>query len=100
MTDQLTDQQLDEIEARAGHLYEYVQQPEEADVLAGTDVPALAAEVRRLRAELADFSGRVNELESRLCECEPVREHQDYRRPAFYQHEPHCPVNAPTAARP
>jgi hypothetical protein len=60
---------------------------------------AMAAEIRRLRAELADFSGRVNELESQLCDCEPVREHDDYKRPAFYQHEPHCPVNQP-AARP
>lgn len=53
---------------------------------------ALLAEVHRLTAELADFSGRVNELESRLCNCEPAREHQDYRRPAFYQHEAHCRV--------
>lgn len=53
----------------------------------------LLAEVVRLRAELADFSGRVNELESQLCECEPVREHRDLRRPAFYQHAADCPVN-------
>ncbi|MFF4346768.1 hypothetical protein [Streptomyces sp. NPDC001530] len=47
MTDpnRLTGLQLDEIDARAAHLYEYVPQPEEADVLAGTDVPALHAEV-------------------------------------------------------
>jgi len=54
----------------------------------------LLVEVQRLKAELADFSGRVNELESRLCNCEPVREHNDYRRPAFYQHAVGCPVNA------
>ncbi|MFJ5151412.1 hypothetical protein ACIQCF_07455 [Streptomyces sp. NPDC088353] len=59
MTQQLTDQQLDEIEARAGHLYEYEQQPEEADVLAGTDVPALAAEVRRLRARVSEMENDV-----------------------------------------
>lgn len=53
----------------------------------------LLAEVDRLRAELADFSGRVNELESSLCECEPVREHRNFRRPAFYQHAADCPVN-------
>lgn len=58
------------------------------------DVRALVAEIRRLQAELADFSGRVNELESRLCDCEPVREHDDYRRPAFYRHASHCAVNA------
>jgi hypothetical protein len=64
------------------------------------DVNALLAEVHRLTAELADFSGRVNELESQLCDCQPTREHEDYKRPAFYQHESHCPVNAPTPARP
>lgn len=48
----LPDQQLNDIETRAAHLYEYVQQPEEADILAGTDVPLLAGEVRRLRAEV------------------------------------------------
>lgn len=58
----------------------------------------LLAEVRRLQAELADFSGRVNELESQLCQCQPVREHDDFRRPAFYQHEAHCPVTAAAAA--
>lgn len=46
---------LDAIEARAAHLYEYVEQPEEADVLAGTDVPAMAAEIRRLRAVLEEI---------------------------------------------
>jgi hypothetical protein len=56
------------------------------------DVRTLLAEVARLRAELADFSGRVNELESQLCDCQPIREHDDYRRPAFYQHEASCPV--------
>ncbi|MEV5168246.1 hypothetical protein AB0K66_26980 [Streptomyces werraensis] len=48
----MTPERLAEIAARAAHLYEYVQQPDEADVLAGTDVPALLAEVERLRAEL------------------------------------------------
>lgn len=42
---------LDEIATRATYLYEYVRQPVEADVLAGTDVPALLAEVRRLRQQ-------------------------------------------------
>ncbi|MFC8983896.1 hypothetical protein [Streptomyces sp. NPDC057115] len=70
--------------------------PADAEFIAHAreDVPALLVEVQRLKTELADFSGRVNELESRLCDCEPVREHNDYRRPAFYQHEAHCPVNS------
>jgi hypothetical protein len=46
----ITDQQLDEIDARAATLYEYVEMPDEGDILAGTDVPALLAEIRRLRA--------------------------------------------------
>ena len=60
MTEPTTDQQLDldEIEARAAAVYEYatVTDPEgqtAADQLAGTDVPALVAELRRHRAELA-----------------------------------------------
>lgn len=56
------------------------------------------AEVERLTAELAEFASRVNELESRICECEPVREHRDLRRPAFYQHAADCPVNAGVAS--
>jgi hypothetical protein len=53
MTDQPANLDRDDIEARAAHLWEYVQQPDEADVLAGTDVPALIDTVRRLRTELA-----------------------------------------------
>ncbi|MFI5687852.1 hypothetical protein [Streptomyces sp. NPDC051636] len=56
-TDQPLD--LDEILGRAGHLYEYVHQSDEADVLAGTDVPQLAEEIRRLRAELAEARERL-----------------------------------------
>jgi hypothetical protein len=52
MTSELTTQQLDEIDTRAAHLFEYVTLPTEADQLAGVDVPALLAEVRRARAEL------------------------------------------------
>ena len=48
--DRLADTDLDEIAARAGHLFEYVTMPSEADQLAGVDVPALIGEVRRLRA--------------------------------------------------
>jgi hypothetical protein len=44
---------LDEIATRAAHLYEYVPMPVEADHLAGEDVPALLAEVERLKAALA-----------------------------------------------
>jgi len=59
----LTDQQLDEIDARAAHLFEYVTMPTEADQLTGEDVPALLAEVRRLR-------GRLWELERPSTEAE------------------------------
>jgi hypothetical protein len=50
----LTRVHLDDIATRAAHLYEYVEQPQEADILAGTDVPALLAEIERLRNELAE----------------------------------------------
>jgi uncharacterized protein with von Willebrand factor type A (vWA) domain len=50
-------QQLDEIETRAAHLHEYATtlvHEAQLDQLAGTDVPALLAEIRRLRSELAE----------------------------------------------
>jgi len=58
-TTPLTEQQLDEIAARAAALYEYAtvtdQEGQDAlDELTDTDVPALLAEVRRLRDELAE----------------------------------------------
>jgi hypothetical protein len=59
---------------------------------AADTVERLLAEIERLRADLADFSGHVNKLESRICDCTPEREHNDYKRPAFYQHEAHCRV--------
>ncbi|MFB7736250.1 hypothetical protein ACFC08_18055 [Streptomyces sp. NPDC056112] len=101
MTDRLTPDQEAEIDARAAHLYEYsTRHDSEWDTLAGEDVPALLAELAAVRAErdqaqaeTAEFASRVNELESRVCECEPAREHRDFKRPAFYQHEAHCPVN-------
>ena len=62
MTDQPpTEQQLDEIETRAAHLHEYALLDDEpmqadADQLTGKDVPALAAEVRRLRPALTEMT--------------------------------------------
>ncbi|MGY5048261.1 hypothetical protein ACWDE0_21915 [Streptomyces sp. 900105755] len=52
-----TDLDLDTIEARAAHLYEHATTTvpdvqDDFDRLAGTDVPALVAEVRRLRAAM------------------------------------------------
>lgn len=57
-TGRLTDTDLDEIASRAGHLFEYVTMPSEADQLAGVDVPALLDEVRRLRAVPSAAAGR------------------------------------------
>ena len=51
------------------------------------------ARAEKAEAEAERLRGRVNELESRFCECEPVREHDDYRRPAAYQHAAGCPVS-------
>jgi phosphoenolpyruvate carboxylase len=52
----LTPQQLDEIETRAAYLDEYATLTDEplqstADLLTGTDVPALVAEIRRLQRQ-------------------------------------------------
>lgn len=66
MTDRITDVQLDEIDTRAAHLFEYVTLPTEADQLAGVDVPALLAEVRQLRAVLdAEKSAHLFTLRQR-----------------------------------
>lgn len=55
MNQPLTDLDLDEIAARAATLYEYADPTDAAwEILAGEDVPALLAEVHRLRAELTD----------------------------------------------
>ncbi|MEU3851765.1 hypothetical protein [Streptomyces sp. NPDC029554] len=60
----LDNQQLDDIATRAAHLYEYATQHDgEGDTLAGEDVPALLAEVRRLR-------NRVEELEAYAHGCD------------------------------
>lgn len=51
-TRQLTDLDLDLIATRAAHLYEtagYAQLPDDAEILTGTEVPALIAEVRASR---------------------------------------------------
>lgn len=60
-------------------------------------VPELLAEADRLNDEARAFADRINELESRVCDCEPVREHCDLRRPALYQHTATCPVTEMTA---
>lgn len=63
MTNHTTALDLDDIETRAARLHEYGQQGDgEGDTLAGEDVPALLAEVRRLRAELADQRAETQKL--------------------------------------
>ncbi|MYX88422.1 MULTISPECIES: hypothetical protein [unclassified Streptomyces] len=52
MSEPMTEERLAAIADRAAHAYEY-DPSEQAEVLAGTDIPALLAEVERLRAELA-----------------------------------------------
>lgn len=66
---------LDAIEARAAGLYEYATGldaawQDEADQLAGTDVPALVEENRRLRARVAELEARHL---PKLCECGHTR---------------------------
>jgi hypothetical protein len=61
MTQPPTSLDLDAIEARAAALYEYATVDDAEgqaalDQLTGTDVPALVAEIRRLRARKLTFS--------------------------------------------
>jgi hypothetical protein len=63
----LAEDQLNDIETRAAYLHEYatltdVPLQADADQLTGTDVPALLAELRRLRAERDEFCDRVDTL--------------------------------------
>ncbi|GHH30060.1 hypothetical protein [Streptomyces rubradiris] len=58
---------LDEIEARAAGLYEYATGldaawQDEADILAGTDVPQMAAEIRRLRVDASEQQAEIAKL--------------------------------------
>lgn len=76
MTTPPTGQQLDEIETRAAHLHEYACQDDgEGDTLAGTDVPLLLDEVRRLQDQrrylidqLARKDARSGEADEKLRE--------------------------------
>ena len=71
MSEQPTGQQLDldEIEGRAAHLYEYAQQhgDGEGDTLAGEDVPALVAELRRTRDRVAELEAYAYGCDAEGC---------------------------------
>lgn len=59
MTDRLTDEQLAKIGTRAARLHHLVDLPAEADRLAGTDVPALLVEIRRLQQQRRFLLGEL-----------------------------------------
>jgi hypothetical protein len=83
---------LDEIEGRAAALYEYatVADPEgqaALDHLADIDVPALLAEVHRLRAELAEYEV----LNPQQC---PAGKHADWLVDSEHTHAcPWCEID-------
>jgi hypothetical protein len=93
----LTDQQLDEIEQRAAAMFEHADlgnddDQREAEHLSGTDVPALLAEVRRLRAELAPFEM----LAPQQC---PAGKHADWLVDSEFAHAcPWCAIDRLRAA--
>lgn len=62
MAESLTPERLAAIADRAAHAYEY-DPSEQAQVLAGADVPALLAEVERLRAERDEAREQCTEME-------------------------------------
>ncbi|MFK0179651.1 hypothetical protein ACIQVR_27195 [Streptomyces xanthochromogenes] len=45
------------------------------------------------RDELQQLRVQVAELESKLCTCEPIREHDNTTIPAVYRHAADCSVN-------
>lgn len=57
MTQPLTDQQLDDINARAAYLFQNGIEGAEFDQLTHKDVPALLADLRRARARIAELEG-------------------------------------------
>lgn len=97
----LTDTQLYEIAGRAAGLYEYATGlddawQDEADQLTGTDVPALLAEVRRLRAQLDAVTGLCDAAEKQAARWEhplPVPEWVAEVRRAV-EHGANRPVSA------
>ena len=84
--------------SRPGTLLSALSYAREDVALLLAELAAVRTERDEARSETAEFASRVNELESRICECEPVREHRDLRRPAFYQHAVDCPVNEVVAS--
>lgn len=64
----LTEQQLDEIAGRAAHLHEYACQHDgEGDTLAGEDVPALLADLRRARDRVAELEAYAYGCDAEGC---------------------------------
>lgn len=55
---------------------------------------SLDTRLRNALDELAAVKKELAFIESLICQCEPQREHHDYRRPADYMHAADCPVAA------
>jgi hypothetical protein len=91
MTSPLTSLDLDEIETRAAALYEYATVTDDEgqaaqNQLTDTDVPALVAEVRRLRDRVAELESPVEAKPSPapgICRC-------GHRQAAHDSGEPGC----------
>lgn len=60
---------------------------------------SLDARLDQALTELAAIKKELAVLEAALCQCQPQREHDDYRRPAHYLHAADCPVAAAQQAR-
>ena len=85
MTRPFTDQRLDEIAARAESVREYADLPDDADGLAGEDVPALIAEIRRQRAQnTAGRAGLRDRIRRAICEAEGFAWDTDMLEPDEY----------------
>jgi hypothetical protein len=85
VTSPLTDQQLDEIAARAEGVREYIDLPDDTDGLAGQDVPALIAEIRRQRTQnTAGRAGLRDQVRRAICEAEGFGWDTDMLEPDEY----------------
>lgn len=69
-----------------------VHSPDAVFQRAAREAAQLRVDRDRARARVAELRRYVARLEAAICQCEPEREHSDYRRWSDYQHAVDCPA--------